>query len=70
MLTLINNFMKKLLEEKLTRPGIDRKFKWFWNNYVRKNVVITYQHFMEMLNKNVPMRDDVKEVINKYLSQD
>jgi hypothetical protein len=61
--------MKKILEEKLSTPQIDRKFKWFWNNYIKSDIGITYQYFMEMLNENSPMRGDVSEVIKTYLSQ-
>lgn len=60
--------MKKKLEAKLLK--IDRKFKWYWTNYVRHINGISYQHFMEMLNKNVPMRDDVKKTIQKYVGDE
>jgi hypothetical protein len=62
--------MKKKLEEKLKNPKIDRKFKWFWSNYVRPNNGITYQYFMEMLNGNTPLRDDVKETITTFINRD
>jgi hypothetical protein len=59
--------MKEKLMMKLKLPDIDRKFKWFWANYVRANNSITYSHFMNMLDGNTPMRDDVKETIETYL---
>jgi len=55
--------MKKKLGEKLSK--IDRKFKWFWVNHIDPR--ITYAHFMNMLDGNTPMRDDIKEKIESYL---
>ena len=62
--------MKKQLEEKLKSPKIDRKFKWFWNNFIKDTNDITYQYFMDMLNENSPMRDDVKKTITTFIERD
>ncbi len=59
--------MKRELEKKLLK--IDRKFKWYWLNYIRHINKISYQHFMEMLSGNVTMRDDVKKAIQAYLEK-
>jgi len=61
--------MKKKLLEKLSSPEVDRKFKWYWSNYIRPHHGITYQHFMTMLDGSAKMRDDVKESIEAYLGE-
>jgi hypothetical protein len=59
--------MKEKLREKLERPDIDRNFFWFWKNWVKPKVDVTYQHFMFMLNGSSPLREDVKEAIQYFL---
>ena len=62
--------MKKRLLEKLSRPDIDRKFKWFWKNHIKTKLDITYVYFMIMLDDPDRLRDDVKKLVNEYLAQD
>lgn len=61
--------MKNKLLKKLSRPNIDRRFKWFWLNHIKKSCSITYQYFMRMLDGSTTMRDDVKASIQKYLGK-
>ena len=60
--------MRKRLDEKLAK--IDRNKKWFWRNFIKDQIEITYQHFMNMLNKDAAMRAYVNKAINAYLESE
>jgi len=59
--------MKKALKDKLESSELERNFKWFWRRYIKDQIEITYQHFMNMLNKDAAMRADVSKAINNFL---
>ena len=61
--------MKKALLEKLSKIDPPANRRWFWRKYIQDQIGVTYQHFLNMLNKDAAMRADVNRAINDYLKE-
>lgn len=61
--------MKEKLEEKLKQQDPPGSQAWFYRKYIRDQIGITYSYFARMLDETSTLREDVKNAIETYISE-
>lgn len=58
--------MIEKLKDELSSKGQSKK--WFYDNFIKPDIDITYGGFMHQLNGYAPVSDQINVIIKKFLS--